>query len=199
MPVRDSQTEELIKTTAKKLFFAEGKFRATTQEIADAAGVNRTLVNYYFRSRDHLFELVLKDARQLMEDRMSKLYRLDLPFREKIGLMIDEYVESAYEFPFMEIYTISIIKDVTEGSNKQAHNKEMQEKIGRFLAEIEKERKKGHIKAPSASHFFLTLISLMTHPITFREIFQVVFNQNDKQYKKMLKDRRELILEMLFK
>ena len=31
------QTEELIKETAKRMFFAEGKFHATTQEIADEA------------------------------------------------------------------------------------------------------------------------------------------------------------------
>ena len=40
---KDEATEELIKNTAKRLFFGEGKFNATTQEIADAAGVNRTL------------------------------------------------------------------------------------------------------------------------------------------------------------
>jgi TetR/AcrR family transcriptional regulator len=199
MPIRDSQTEELIKATAKKLFFSEGKFRATTQEIADAAGVNRTLVNYYFRSRDHLFELVLKDARQQIEERMGRLFQMDLPFREKIGLMIDELLESVFEYPFMDIYTITSIKDVTEGSEKQAHNREMREKIGYFLKEVEKERKKGTIRATSAVHFFLTLTSLMGHPITFRGMYQIAFDQNDKQYKKLLKERRELILEMLFK
>ena len=59
---KDDATEELIKNTAKRLFFGEGKFNATTQEIADAAGVNRTLINYYFRSRDKLFDLVFSDA-----------------------------------------------------------------------------------------------------------------------------------------
>jgi TetR/AcrR family transcriptional regulator len=61
---KDAATEELIKETAKKIFFKEGKFNATTQEIADAAGVNRTLINYYFRSRNTLFDLVFKEARE---------------------------------------------------------------------------------------------------------------------------------------
>ncbi len=47
-----SSTENLIKETAMRVFFKEGRFTATTQEIADAAGVNRTLLHYYFRSRD---------------------------------------------------------------------------------------------------------------------------------------------------
>lgn len=199
MPIRDSHTEELIKATAKKLFFSEGKFRATTQEIADAAGVNRTLVNYYFRSRDHLFELVLKDARAQVEERMGNLFGLELPFKDRIGLMIDEIIETVYDYPFMDIYTIMRIKDVTEGPEKDVHEKEMREKIGFFLNEIEKERKKGTIKAPSAMHFFLTLASLIGHPLTFRHMFQIPLNLSDKQYKKLLKERKELILEMLFK
>ncbi len=43
----DLDTEQLIIDTALKVFFTEGRFKATTQEIADAAGVNRTLINYY--------------------------------------------------------------------------------------------------------------------------------------------------------
>jgi TetR/AcrR family transcriptional regulator len=38
MSTRDTGTEQLIRDTAKHLFFAEGKLHATTQEIADAAG-----------------------------------------------------------------------------------------------------------------------------------------------------------------
>jgi TetR/AcrR family transcriptional regulator len=41
MAARDAGTEKLIKDTAKK-FFAEGKLHATTQDIADAAGISRT-------------------------------------------------------------------------------------------------------------------------------------------------------------
>ena len=66
---KDDATEELIKNTAKKIFFGEGKFNATTQEIADAAGINRTLINYYFRSRDKLFEIVLQDAQEYEQKR----------------------------------------------------------------------------------------------------------------------------------
>ncbi len=57
-PTKKDQTQELIKETTKKLFFVQGRFDVTTQEIADEAGVNRTLINYYFRSRDNLVQIV---------------------------------------------------------------------------------------------------------------------------------------------
>ncbi len=49
MAARDTGAEQKIKDTAKRLYFAEGRINATILDIADAAGVSRTLVNYYFR------------------------------------------------------------------------------------------------------------------------------------------------------
>ena len=54
----ECDTEELIKQKAKELYVSKGVFDASTQEIADFAGVNRTLVNYYFRSKKNLFQVV---------------------------------------------------------------------------------------------------------------------------------------------
>src|SRR5690606_14377237 len=86
---KEDVTYELIVNTAKKLFFKEGKFNATTQEIADAAGVNRTLINYYFRSRNALFDLVLKEANE-EEDRKREMIMLsDLPLKEKMEKFMD--------------------------------------------------------------------------------------------------------------
>ena len=86
---KDIETEELIRKTAKRLFFGEGKFNATTQEIADAAGVNRTLINYYFRSRDNLFSQIFEDAVKREEKLREKVLLSDLPFKEKIEMYID--------------------------------------------------------------------------------------------------------------
>lgn len=81
---KDEATEELIKKTAKKLFFGEGKFNAPTQEIADAAGVNRTLINYYFRSRDKLFEIVFADAQEKEQQRTESIVFQNCHLRPKL-------------------------------------------------------------------------------------------------------------------
>lgn len=104
---KDDATEELIKNTAKRLFFGEGKFNATTQEIADAAGVNRTLINYYFRSRDKLFELVFTDAQEREQERTESIMFSELPFKAKIAEFIDDSFEMAKEYPYMEMYLVT--------------------------------------------------------------------------------------------
>src|SRR5688500_15853596 len=101
------QTEKLIKEKAKALFFQKGYLNATTQEIADEAGVNRALIHYYFRSRDQLLDTLLNECLMEKKERMRAILTSDLPFREKIALYIDVVVDYSLNFPHLENFIIS--------------------------------------------------------------------------------------------
>ena len=81
-------TEDLIKETAKKIFFQQGHLKATTQEIADAAKVNRALIHYYFRSRNLLFDRVLQEAMTGFMHQVLSVLESEASFKEKIGIFI---------------------------------------------------------------------------------------------------------------
>ena len=84
MPVVDARTEELIKETAMRIFFVEGRLHATTQVIAKEAGVNRGLIYYYFKGRDELFEAVFKEAIAVVRNRLGELFLAkSIPFNKK--------------------------------------------------------------------------------------------------------------------
>src|SRR4051794_20458860 len=104
MPVKDSKTEQLIRETAKRIFLTEGKMLATTQEIADAAGVNRTLLHYYFRSRDVLFDMVFKEAVTKLRERIHEVLALELPFRQKIENLVGVFYEELIASPYLETF-----------------------------------------------------------------------------------------------
>ena len=58
---QDPSTEEKIKSAAKKLFTKNGYAAIRTRDIAEESGINLALLNYYFRSKKKLFELVMKE------------------------------------------------------------------------------------------------------------------------------------------
>src|SRR4026207_244636 len=93
MAADEVQTENLIKQKAKILFFQKGFLNATTQEIADEAGVNRALIHYYFRSRDQMLDMLLDETLMEKKDRVRGILAADLPFREKIARYIDALVD----------------------------------------------------------------------------------------------------------
>ncbi|MFT3946494.1 MAG: TetR/AcrR family transcriptional regulator [Agriterribacter sp.] len=200
MAVKDSVTEQQIKEAAKKLFFKEGRFKATTQEIADAAGVNRTLVNYYFRSRDVLFDEVLKDAKAAMTNRLkSSAGEENIPFRMRIERFVDVMIENSFAYPYIDVYLVSRMNDDVNHQNDVLADIKKNEELKHFLKLIEDEMGKGTIEKMPPVQFLLNLLSLLTYPVIVQPLFKKVLHFSDRQYQQMLKDRKEIILKVLLK
>jgi len=82
-------TEERIKNAAREVFLEKGYEGATTREIADRAGMNRALMNYYFRSKEKLFNAIFEEELKRVVKGMQTVLATDLPLKEKIVALIN--------------------------------------------------------------------------------------------------------------
>ena len=197
MGAEEAQTEKLIKEKAKILFFQKGFLNATTQEIADEAGVNRALIHYYFRSRDLMLEALLDETLQEKRDRVRSVLTSDLPFREKIANYIDTIVDYGLKYPYLDNFIIS------ETARRP-------EKVKLFCAKdrfrssdlireaLEHEIKKGKIGLISAEHFMVNLISLCNYPLLAKSVIQTIHGLTDTAYRKFLLERKHIIFRTIF-
>lgn len=190
---RETGTEQLIKDTAKHIFFSEGRLHATTQDIADAAGVNRTLLNYYFRSRDILFEQVASEARAEMSAIIDSAFLAELPFKEKLEQLITVFLDQAMKFPYREMYVVSEFK-----RNDKPVPEEKKTKLNSFLLEITAEMEAGKIKKMDPRQFCMNLFALMTYPLITSCLNKSIYNINDADYLKLMKERKQLIFDMIY-
>ncbi len=198
MSARDTATEDLIKDTAKKIFFTEGRFNATTQEIADAAGVNRTLVHYYFRSRDQLFEKVWLEGQMEFKDKLSENVDNEVSFKEKIAHFIDAWMAHSRKYPYLDAYLAANMHTGgfldTVVKKRQVEEKKKVD----FFAEIETEMKAGRITRMDPTQFLLNMISLVSYPITMRPLMERALSISKKKYDQLMAERKEAILKVLF-
>jgi len=188
-------TEQLIKDTARHIFFAEGRFNATTQEIADAAGVNRTLINYYFRSRDNLFQTVFEDAHKKEHERTEMIVFGNMPFREKIEQYLDVFFEQSKEYPYLEIYMVTQMNQGCVYKDPET----MSRMLDKFYLEIAIEMDRGNIAKMRPEQFLLNFISLTTFPVSMRPLLQESMGFSDKAYERLLEERKAIVLKMLFR
>jgi len=88
-----SSIEENILKAAEKVFTLKGKNGARMQEIADEAGVNKSLIHYYFRNKDNLFQKAFESAitelAELVYADISKTNSL----QETLKIIIDRHFE----------------------------------------------------------------------------------------------------------
>lgn len=193
MAQRDTGTEQLIKDTAKRIFFSEGKLQATTQDIADAAGVNRTLLNYYFRSRDMLFEQVAAEAMEEMKEVMDSVFLEKIEFKEKLKKLIAVFMDQAMQFPYREVYLVNALNkaDKTVPEEKKI-------RVQAFLKEVNEEMEKGKIKKMDPRQFCMNLFALMAYPLITNCLNKSIYNVNDAEYLKLMTDRKQLIFDMIY-
>lgn len=185
--------EEHIKATAKDVFFMKGHLHATTQEIADLAGVNRTLINYYFRSRDCLFEIVYKEAVETMRSQLDNVIFSIMPFKEKLKLLIEVYMDEIIKYPYKESFLI------TEICSKNFLLKEKKKSLAliKFIDDVKLEMDKGEIRESDPVHFVMNLFSLMAYPIIMEPLYRKLFDLNKDKYASLLSERKALILRIM--
>lgn len=192
--IKKDQTQELIKETAKKLFFVQGRFDATTQEIADEAGVNRTLINYYFRSRDNLLQIIFQDAQKVEKQKSELIMDSDLAFKEKITKFITNSLQTSLKYPYLETY---IVSQINKGNCQEREIS--QEQLKKFYKDIEAEMEAGTIEKMEPVQFIFNMISLLVFPSAVRPLFKENMMIDDKEFDRLIGDRKEIILNMLFK
>lgn len=191
---KKDQTQELIKETAKNLFFVKGKFDATTQEIADEAGVNRTLINYYFRSRDNLIQIIFDEAQRVEQEKSKIIQNADLPFKVKISKFIEGSLSTSLQYPYLETY---IVSQINKGN---CHQREIEEDVlDTLYKDIEKEMELGNIEKMAPVQFILNMVSLLVFPSAVRPLFMENLMISDEEYDKIISERKEIIINMLFK
>ncbi len=62
----NASTEEKIKEAARRVFTQKGYAATRTRDIAEESGLNLALINYYFRSKEKLFDIIMLEHLQIV-------------------------------------------------------------------------------------------------------------------------------------
>ncbi|MCX6216318.1 TetR/AcrR family transcriptional regulator [Spirosoma sp.] len=195
MPSKDTGTEQLIKETAKRILFAEGRLHATTQDIADAAGVNRAALHYYFRSRDQLIDTVFQEAMQALSQRLATAMKSPQPFREKIQELIEVFLIDMGTYPYQETFMVTQLNTV----GHQLIEHIQIDPVKSFMAEIEQEMVNGTLEPMNPIHFLMNLFSLLSYPLIMAPLYGQFFGLSESAFKELMNERKGLIIRVLFK
>src|SRR5258707_706765 len=104
---------------AKKLFTQKGFAATRTRDIAEEAGINLALLNYYFRSKEKLFNIVMVDNfRQFIRGISVNLLDETASIAEKIKRLVTAYIDFLSVNPDLPIF---IINEIRSNSSSIAH------------------------------------------------------------------------------
>jgi len=197
MEVLATDTEQLIKDTAKKVFFSEGRLHATTQEIADEAGINRASIHYYFRSRKQLFDKVFDEAVTEMHSKMDLIFQEDLPFRIKTERFIDFFMKKSLEHPYLELFIITEFNTNPVLHLSVARPIDTDKRV-ELQKGIDAEIAANTMNPITLNHYVITLMSLCSFPFLGKSIIKNALSLTDNDYNNLIAERKNVIMKMLF-
>ncbi len=95
MTISDKHIHILEK--AEALFAAKGYEGTTVRDIAQAAGINLAMINYYFGSKEKLMEILFKERMGSVKMRIEAVVNSkDISPFQKFDILIDQYITRVF-------------------------------------------------------------------------------------------------------
>jgi TetR/AcrR family transcriptional regulator len=194
---QERNTEELIIEAARRIFIKRGLAGARMQEIADEAGINKAMLHYYYRSKEKLFEIVFDEAFSKVVGRLGAVLNKQMPIEEKIRMLVEHYITSIAETPYVPIFVMSEINQQPEMMIKRISSQPAFPDIMIFMKEVVEAGKKGIIKEISPVQLFLNIVSMCIFPFVARPLIQGVFQQDNVQFDMLIEERKKLVGDVI--
>lgn len=181
-------TEEKIKEAARKVFLKKGYAATRTRDIAEEAGINLALLNYYFRSKEKLFSHVMMEKMQqffgvlfsVINDPSTKL-------EIKIDLIVSNYIDTLLENPDLPLFVLSEIKADPGHLGNILPVEKITQKVS-FIKQLQERR-----PDINPAHFLMNILGMTVFPFIARPAFGAIGVLNKNDFQTIIEERRKLV------
>lgn len=189
-------TESSILNAAKEIFERKGMAAARMQEIADEAGINKSMLHYYYRSKQLLFEAVFKSAFSMLAPQLNEIINADTSIYEKIRNFSSNYISFVIKHPYLPNFIIQELNRNPDFVKKLVAEKKFPN-ISKFRQQVNEKVEEGVIIPIKAEQLFINIISLNIFPFIGAPLLKGFVNVNDDTYKQLMEDRKTEIADFI--
>jgi len=180
-------TEEKFKEAARKVFMKKGYAATKTRDIAQEAGLNLALLNYYFRSKEKLFEIIMLEKVQQLFAFISPVFNNPATsLNEKIDLIANHYINLLLKNPDLPLFVLSEIRNHPErfGKSVRLNTFIMKSYFVKQLAEKNKD--------VNPAQLFLTFLGMLVFPFIVKPVFMATDTVDEKVFDELMEERKVL-------
>jgi TetR/AcrR family transcriptional regulator len=193
---RDHSTEIKIKDAATRVFLAKGFNGCTSREIAKEAGMNVALVNYYFKSKGHLFDIVVSSIITEFTFSIIEILRGDMSLINKIRILIEKEYDFLSKYPEIPNFIVNELgkKDKNYFECLEISNELKETKI---FEQIETSQHNGEMRKIDLVSIILIVMSNCHFPFMAKPMIQTIHSLEENQYKQQLIIHKQYVTEMI--
>jgi len=192
-PKMDINTETKIKNAARVVFHKKGFAATRTRDIAEEAGINLALLNYYFRSKQKLFDLIMFETMHGFLQSIFEVFNNDTTtLEQKIETMVNRYIDLLLTNPDIPIFLLNELR---------THPEELVAKMGmkdilmdtHFLKQFQSAINEEKITTLNPLHFIMNLMGMVIFPFMACPIIKGVSGVTQSEFETLMQERRVLV------
>lgn len=192
-PETDPTTEEKIKVAARTIFHSKGFAGTRTRDIAEEAGINLALLNYYFRSKEKLFQLIMtEDVRTFIQTIAINFNDETTSFDEKVDRIVGNYIDLLKEQPQIPIFVLSEIRNNPQRLLSTTGAKDMIANSV-FMKQFMEIALSGKMRPVNPLHIVINLVSMTVFPFVASPLLKAVGGIDNATFGSLMDERKMLI------
>ena len=193
MAAKEQGTEHKIKEAARTVFLEKGFAGTKTRDIAEAADINLALLNYYFRSKKKLYDIIMIETLQSFSSGVISIFNDEsTSIKEKVSLFVDHYIDLLTQNQNVAPFILNAVRDNPE---------EYISRIGIidkvkgsiFIKQFQEGMIKGEIPSINPVHFILNLMSLIVFPFIAQPMVSVISGIPKDSFFEIVQERKRLV------
>lgn len=184
-----SNIEERIISEARRLFVEKGYTGTSMSEIAEATGLTRSSLHYYYHTKDSLFQAVFSSILASFIPKIQEIMTTDKPIGERIENLVDTYLEKLQDNPYLPLFLIR------EANRDPEHLLASIKDMGllRYFVEISRhlqtEMNEGKLRPVPMYTIVFTFYGLLLVPFIFQNVARKLLSGgNEEEYIAIIQD-----------
>lgn len=186
-------TEEKIKAAARTVFHTKGFAATKTRDIAKEADINLALLNYYFRSKEKLFQIIMLDSiHALFQSILPIFFEEETNLFEKIEKFVSCYIDKLKTDPEIPLFILTELQRNPMVIMEQVPFREIFESSV-FHKQFELAVEHKEIHSISYYHLIMNLAGLTVFPFIGKPVFSWVGQLTKEDFSNLMEERKKLI------
>ncbi len=187
-------TEQKIIIAAKEVFTKKGYAATRTRDIAEEAGINLALLNYYFKSKENLFKIIINEKFMELFGKLAPIITDEnISIEEKIEKLVSYYTNLLTENPDLPIFVLNELKN-----NENVFDESLQSARALSQPIVEKQIREKGIET-SVPTIIVNILSLTIFPFIVKPLLTSSGLVSKEEFEGFIEERQKMIPKWITK
>ncbi len=192
---RSETTEQKIIEAARTVFLRKGMEGARMQEIADEAGINKSLLHYYFRSKEKLFDKVFTDTFGSIVITINDVFENSNSLSDFLEQFVRGYTKALLEKPYIPNFVFNELSQNPERVvNHIASTNFDKSKLFEIIAAEDPK----NVNPFNPVHILVDVLGLCVFPFVAKPVISgFIFEGDENAYNDFINERAQHIIDFV--